>query len=245
MSFKLSSIGVYNLQVKGSRKNLPSIGTQSTTSMTLCKTPINSNKTLKCLLSPVSKSSPVGSEIKKVRLLKRANFNLNSPVKGNDKSKLNTLKEKLKKYKFKKDFPMNYKILDKEEPKLASPREDIHDEFTAFKVGDEIELIKNNLIYKKPISEKNIVSRLSNNLNRPMRLSILLPEEERTIRVVEDLKILELGDSKRKRNQRNYSNASLSKCYYKTVCCNDLRFDVSKRNFKDKRFILPSVHNLF
>jgi hypothetical protein len=154
---------------------------------------------------------------------------------------------KLRRFTSKKEFPRRYKILGETEKASKDNTVNLYTddiaegEYSAFKIGDEIKLIKNSLQDFHSISpilkrrKLNIPSRL-NSETQTIKLKTLLPEEDQTVFKTEP------PINKSSTNSRNNKTFQSPKCKSQAFY---LKLDASKKNFQDKKFVLPAVHNLF
>jgi hypothetical protein len=236
MKTSFSTFVEYNIKSNklSSTKLIPTTNSSDSTIVSFTKTRNNTSKLLTF--------SPSLTTDRSKTVFKREKFNLftHSPMKSSTKTL--TIKEKLKKFKIKPKYPLNYKILEKSDEKVDRKSIIQDGEFSGFKIGDDIKLYKNQLMP----SEYTLVKLKSNNFLKSkgdnIKLQTLLPEDElkEYLRTENELqnKLVNIKET----HKRNKSK-ELTKNNYTTM--STLHFDASKKNFKDHKFSLPLIHNLF
>jgi hypothetical protein len=270
MNFTLSSLGVYNMwprKAESSAINLPVIKEFDLA----VKKEVYKKPTHKKSISMKFNDSHIinykSEECKKANSeckttpFKKVMFDIYGKKKSNF---LESRDEKLKKFKTIKRFPLKFKILDKqaEASPVFSNSMKLEEEYAAFKIGDNIELVKIQLVppeerrTKNTFSEKTISTSyklgFSPKIVGPVKLFRLLAEDEqRQCLNNENIKTVNIKSSsdvsRNKGHKRNLTSTTLTfnKCYFKTVCSSNLTLDASKRNFTTNKFILPNMHTLF
>jgi hypothetical protein len=226
MKFTFSSIGVDKLRKKGgySDRALPDLSELTDGRMNyqelanklaqLRPKIIHSTMQVSQVQRDKQTTAKLNNSSNKIRLVKPP-FNIYSKSpKYSDKSIDTSIREKLKQFKKTIRYPVKHKIFEKDlKDELFSDNEaeyKIEDEYSAMKIGDKVELVKNFLVPPriKPAMLDKTVKLYSRNLpiekSKTIKLCTLLSEEERKANqdTVDDLEMVNIGGIVQYRRKR-------------------------------------------